>query len=430
MAYENNHYVPRLILRKFDIRKFDKRKFDKEKINLYNIKTKEYLHDNILKESFSENNLYSRELEEIKLGKGLESSFGDLLANKILNTKGQVVLNKKEITLIKKFLLIAQERVPSSPDWNKKIHTQEERWLKLGYRETKIENETDKEYWERTMRVIIESDSLSLEDILKHPDVTYASCIWACQYNACYLTFWDSSQSKEDFIVTDIGMTCEHEVCKVMKECNYEEMIKQGYLTCNFFNSKNKSKQSALWKLLNFCKYVEANFYMFSISKNLMIGLVNPFYRLFSEEDRKDHGLKEPDVCPTKLSKKALMINKRRKKEETNDIEYVYDIKQLSKKEVIYINCLMLDRIDEWLGFADPSKIIKSLHVYMNIRKTLNDFSKLKEHLENQGYEFINKKEIQEFADKFSKNELTEREVYYIQYLKELTKDIELPVGF
>ena len=72
--------------------------------------------------------------------------FGDLLANKILNTKGQVVLNKKEVTLIKKFLLIAQERVPSSPDWNKKIHTQEERWLKLGYRETKIENETDKEY--------------------------------------------------------------------------------------------------------------------------------------------------------------------------------------------------------------------------------------------------------------------------------------------
>ena len=59
---------------------------------------------------------------------------------------------------------------------------------------------------------------------------------------------------------------------------------------------------------------------MFSISKNLMIGLVNPFYRLFSDEDRNDHGLKEPDVCPTKLSKKALMINKRIKKEETNDI--------------------------------------------------------------------------------------------------------------
>ena len=66
----------------------------------------------------------------------------------------------------------------------------------------------------------------------------------------------------------------------------------------------------------------------------------------------------------------------------------------------------------------------------MNIRKTLKDFSKLKEHLENQGYEFINKKEIQEFADNFSKNELTEKEKYYIRYLKEKTKDIEIPFGF
>ena len=418
MAYENNHYVPRLVLRKFD-----------KKINLYNIKTNEYLPNNELRDSFSKDKLYSPELEEKKLGWELESLFGDLLANKILNTKGQVVLNKKEITLIKKFLLIAQERVPSSPDWNKKIHTQEERWLKLGYRETKIENETDKEYWERTMRVIIESDSLSLEDILKHPDVTYASCYWASVYDACYLTFWDSSQSKEDFIVTDIGMTCEHEICKAMPECNHSEMIKISYLTYNFVYSKNKSEKLDLWRLLNYYECVDANFYMFSISKNLMIGLVSPFYSLFSEEDRKDHGLKEPDVCPTKLSKKALMPYNCIKDESGNP-KYIHDIKQLSEQEVVYINNLMLNRIDEWLGFADPTKIMRSLQVYMRIKNTLNNYSKLKEHLENQGYEFINKKEIQEFADKFSKNELTEREANYIQYLKELTKDIELPVGF
>ena len=40
MAYENNHYVPRLVLRKFD-----------KKINLYNIKTNEYLPNNELRKN-------------------------------------------------------------------------------------------------------------------------------------------------------------------------------------------------------------------------------------------------------------------------------------------------------------------------------------------------------------------------------------------
>lgn len=417
MAYENNHYVPCLVLRRFN----------KEKINLYNIKTNEYLSNNELKESFAKRKLYSEELE-IKLAKELEGPFGNLLNNKILNAKGQVILNREELTLVKKFLLIEQERVPSSLLWDRNFHNQDAYWINLGYIERKIENETDEEYRERTIKVIIESKSLFLEDILKHPDVTYAACCWADLYSSCYLTIWDNSQSKEDFIITDIGMTCEQEAYKVTPEYNYLEMIKKGYISNKLNETKLSNKQAeALYNIWNLCSSVKANFYMFSISKNRMIGLINPFYRLFSEEYRNTYKLKEPDIWPTKLSRRALMANKckfekefelngvKRKINDDND-QYIYDIKQLSKQEVIYINCLMLDRIDEWLGFADPTKIMRSLQVYMRIKNTLNNYSKLKEHLENQGYEFINKKEIQEFADKFYKNKLTEKEENYIRY--------------
>lgn len=48
--YENNHYVPRLVLRRYG-----------NKINKYNLKKKDYIVAGNIKSAFSEKNLYPEE---------------------------------------------------------------------------------------------------------------------------------------------------------------------------------------------------------------------------------------------------------------------------------------------------------------------------------------------------------------------------------
>ena len=87
-----NHYVPRLILRKFS-----------DKLSLYNIKTGE-LKENIPPEhAYAIENFYDDETES-KLNLRIESQFGGLLSNLILKKDKEISLSRANVFLIKKFL--------------------------------------------------------------------------------------------------------------------------------------------------------------------------------------------------------------------------------------------------------------------------------------------------------------------------------------
>ena len=90
----NSHYVPMLTLRKFA-----------NKLCLFNVQTGEYKEDLKIDKSFFEQDFYSNEVEE-KLNKRIESQFGNLLSNKLLNAEGTIELKRDEVCLIKKFLLV------------------------------------------------------------------------------------------------------------------------------------------------------------------------------------------------------------------------------------------------------------------------------------------------------------------------------------
>lgn len=72
----NSHYVPMLTLRRFS-----------DKLCLFNVQTGEYKENVKIDKTFSEQNFYSSEVEE-KLNKRIESQFGNLFSNKILNAEG------------------------------------------------------------------------------------------------------------------------------------------------------------------------------------------------------------------------------------------------------------------------------------------------------------------------------------------------------
>lgn len=424
--YENNHYVPQLILRRYGT-----------KINRYNIKTKELFINGSTRNAFCEKKLYPEEIE-ILLSK-LESEFANVLDNKILKAKDKIVLLRAELNLIKRFLVVLQMRTPSSlGKWGGEKESK--KVLKsLGFKETIIENETVDEYNIRTIRVLVESKDY--EEVLKHPLVTYDACKWAMLYKNCYLVVWDSSDTREDFLITDIGMTCEHEPSKFLIPGHFEEFVKPGYLLYHLENAQNEIEKLIYSDFLNKSRFVLANFYMFSISNTRMIGLVNPFFRLYYDKNTIKKLGCVPDVWPSNISKDALesndvkYINHRNIKgvdyiTEYNDKdEYIYKIKNLSLEDVLNINSLMLDRAQEVLGFVNSNKILRSLRVYMGVDE-INprvDYRPLKEELEKMGYTFSKRKYFLELSKKLDLRyvNFTNEDKKYITYMLNLSNELQ-----
>lgn len=424
--YKNNHYVPQLVLRRYGT-----------KINRYNIKTKELFINGSTKNAFCEKKLYPEDVE-ILLGK-LESEFTNVLDNKILKAKDKIVLSRSELNLIKRFLVVLQMRTPSSlGKWASK---QENKELSksLGFKETVIENETIDEYNLRTIRVLVESKNLT--EVFDHPLVTYDACKWITLYNNCYMVIWDSSDTQEDFIITDVGMTCEHEPSKFLIPGHFEEFVKPGYLLSHLEEAKNEIEKLMYSEILNKSRFVYANFYMFSISNTRMIGLVNPFFRLYYDKNIVSNLGRVPDVWPTKISKEALEPNYVKYVNHYNikgvdfvteyhdKDEYIYKIKNLSLNDVLNINCLMLDRVQELMGFVNSNNILRSLRVYMGVDE-INprvDYRPLKEELEKMGYTFSKRKYFLDLSKRLDMRYVTFtiEDKKYINYMLNLSNELK-----
>ena len=219
----NSHYVPRLVLRKF-----------KDKLSLYNVKTGEFREEIKIENAYAEQNFYNDETEK-NLATMLEGPFGNLLANKLLKCQGTVELSHKELNLIKKFLLLSvlrsygadkfmlleknfyiNQQKNSIEYWREQGLSEDEiqeriEVLKPPFEEKQIEGETLTQYWLRTLNVVLETDGTS-EEILKHENKTYPAYRWAKVIESGYLAFWDSNSSRDEFVITDVGMTSENEI--------------------------------------------------------------------------------------------------------------------------------------------------------------------------------------------------------------------------
>lgn len=421
MAYENNHYIPQFILRRFG-----------NKINRYNLDTGEVKIKGSTMNAFSKNKIYPEWLEK-KLGE-LESKIANLIDNKILKADGEIILTREENILIKKFFTVATLRIPDSSFFTKKHNEPEESLKKQGFKEVTLQNESIQEYAYRTLKVVLESNSV--EELYNHPEVTYEACKWFQLYFSCYITIWDSKKSKEDFFITDNGMNCEHDKTRFstfffgneIYHNEKDEMLKNGYVSKKMMeNINNKEKTLCYFSIMNRMKYVHANYYLFAVSNTRTIALINPFYRLYYDSDCLSVLGEEPDVWPTLLSREAMRSNNCNYVEENkyspND-EFKYAIKDLSLEEVIIVNTMMLDRTTHWLGFDDSSKIARSLNVYSLIDKNeqRNHFDKLIEFLYSMGYEFPKVQKYLDIKQKLVRPQLSEKEMSYVAYYYDLIK--------
>lgn len=357
MSYENNHYIPQFILRQFG-----------DTINVYNTQ------DGMLKKNqqtyqiFSERKIYPPSLER-DIGYKLESPFAKLFHDKLTSggSGTKITLTRKELQLMKRFYVLETIRVASM----KKIFEFEQNSSSLyasfflDFNERMIPNQTPTDRWHRNIQVIIESESLDTID--KHPLCTYEILKWAHIFKSGYFAFWDYSDSDVDFIISDAGMTSEVE--PAMLKDGIEHTKKDELLRlCE--REMNIQKKTAYKNILYAQSFFHENFYMFPLSKNRMIVTVNPFFSLYDNKSK----LAKPSGWPTVIQNRRLFEKNIAPKLTVifgkplyrDYDEFTYTVQQVSATDAEYINMLMLDRIERYMGYVNWNAVSSSIERYIS----------------------------------------------------------------
>ena len=360
----NNHYVPRLILRKFS-----------DKLSLYNVRTGE-LKENIPPEhAYSIEGFYDEETEK-KLNQRIESQFGGLLSNLILKQDKEISLSRSNLLLVKKFLTISMIRSVKGEDWMKK----EKNFYNLcgmptPFEEKQIIGETSFEYWLRTLNVILDTDGTPGQ-VMNHPDKTYPAYRWACIVNSAYLAFWDAPNDRDEFVITDIGMTSENE--KGWDGIRVHNRKKLDFIQNLIKSTEDNNEREQLFGLLYNVTSFSENFQMFPISSKRMIVLISPFFKF--RYFMKSSGAMVPELSDLTVIPNEKLFEPNRNHyvlppipgkgyQYHEDDRYIYDIKVLSTNEIRYCNALFMDRIDTYLGFSSLNHALGGIIMY----KRLND---------------------------------------------------------
>lgn len=383
----NNHYVPRLTLRKFG-----------ETLCTFNIKTGEYRECVKHEHTFCEKGFYSGEIED-KLNRQIESQFASLFSNKLNKEEFQLELSRNELRLIKKFLLISVIRSVG----NEQLMQKEKRYYQdlqdysyhfaqmLGkseaeakkdaqsrdfvppFQEKIIDGESDFDYWMRTLRVILDTNGTP-EDILNHPDKTYHAHRWAQVINNGYLAFWDAEQTHNEFIITDIGMTSENEVG--WNGVTTHNTKKTNFLINILSKETDQTMKQAIINNLVMHHCFTENFMMFPISAKRMIVEIDPFYKfrqlyawryqmptLTSLTVIDNENLFLPNDVRYVLPQSGTSFNYH------SDDRYIYQIKKLTARETQYCNALFLDRINTYCGFSSLNNVVRSIIHYKRLNE-------------------------------------------------------------
>ena len=375
----NSHFIPRLLLRHFSSRE--------GRISLYDLKEKQLTLDAKIEGAFSIPDFYPDDIEK-QFNVNIEGAFADLLNHVVLNAnEAKVELTRVQANRIKKFLLLLILRSLLQDEWlEKEMEFPEVSRQLLGeeadhlfpFKEKKIEGETPRQYWLRSLRCILDSKNGLPEEIGRNPEATQMAWRWACAIKTGYLGFWSSRKTDVDFLVTDVGMTSENETA-IRPDVVANPAKMQALINCSEVVTGALYKQQ-FFSLAYGQLFLHENFLEFPISKDLMIVLINPYFKTYA----LNKGVGLPFVEFGKLSKisdeSAFSPNVAMPVKEgvqSDEDLYIYDIHDLSEKDCIYLNLLTLDRVDTTLGFGDPSCIISSLASYQCVTGRLNDYSEL-----------------------------------------------------
>ena len=107
-----------------------------------------------------------------------------------------------------------------------------------------------------------------------------------------------------------------------------------------------------------------------------MIVIVNPFFSMYDKKEK----LTRPSIWPSHIESKRIfeknvspkvmvMLGKPMYKD---DDEFTYTVQSISDKDADWVNMLMLDRIDSFMGFDSIARIKSSVKRYIDLYSEKN----------------------------------------------------------
>lgn len=372
-----NHYVPKFILKNF-VSDGD------SGVSCFNPKTGEFLHNRTPESIYYEVGIYTNELER-KFNDKIECAFSQML-RKLLN-RDSISLRRKDLWMIKRFLLIETLRTPETLSYVKKFrkimkkcaaYSPEYSRLMYGKHIDDIESkETDTEYWLRTLDFVLEEEEFTTDAVDRNEKGTALAHYWTLAFTAGYIGFWDSPGTDE-FIITDVGFTSETELGWTVECSQVPTKIKMITDLIEKVRNKDPDLDLNLIMLLRWMSAFGENIYMFPISSKRMIVLINPFFK-FVINNAWMFPWNTLDVITAIPDKRLFNPNESSCNmigEHKEDDIYTYLPVELHPDQVLYCNALFLDRVENWVGFGSMKKMKRSVLNYKeNNRHCRNDYT-------------------------------------------------------
>lgn len=332
----NSHYVPQLLLRHF---------CENDKIQYYDIK-KHSSESRNTRSVFSEKGYYPVELEKDLCHK-IEVRFADILNNKIFKDSHKVVLSQDDVFIIKKYLIISTFRV-------KDDSLEHNAWYRALKRDGFItEVNDDKDFFGgdfyKNLNIILECDNISdISDIGWEGD-NLNLFLFIKDIIHSHNVFVKTDYCKEDFIIPDRGWAS---YCGPMSIKKLNAMLNMLMLKYDPFIDSLLHTSSP------------QDYMVFPISRNMAIVAISSAYKMCLPG--MPYRIIYPENAPI-LSKclgfgdiNTIMPPDLRYLRDGSS-ELIYKIQQLTKKDVVFLNSLLINNADQYFGYANKERIFASL---------------------------------------------------------------------
>lgn len=333
----NSHFIPQLILRHF---------CEDDKIQYYDISSGK-VESRSTKSVFSEKGYYPNNIEKDLCHK-IEVQFANILNNIILKENHNIALTPEDLFIIKKYLIITTLRVKDeNMEHNLWYKTLEKDGLILenapSFKDifsgdfyenmNKILKCQDKE---ELVSIAYKSENMNLFNYVK--DVVFS-----------YNVFVRTNNSKEDFIITDRGWAAYMGPIGVRKMNALQTTLMQS----------GRLQDAVLLQMVS-----PQDYGIFPLSRNMAIITMSPVYKQFLTGSGTR--IIYPPHAPTLsaclgFGSEDTIEPPTNKFLKSGRMEYRYKIKQLAKRDVIFLNSLLLDYADQFFGYANADKVRASL---------------------------------------------------------------------
>lgn len=329
------HYIPQLILRNF---------CKDNKIQYFDLNTKK-IESRSTKSVFMEKGYYPNELEQ-DLCHNTEVQFANLLNNKILNERYRISLNPNDMLILKKFLIITMLRVR---DEGLKHNIWYRELKRSGFIEEQdsYQDFFSGDFYANINRVLEcknrdsiialaeKGENLNLFTFIK--DVIYS-----------YNVFVKSNNVKEDFVISDRGWAGYRGPLGVKKMNAMMNMLETRY-------------DPFIDMLLHMSS--PQDYAVYPLANSLALITVSPAYKILLPGS--PYNTVYPEEAPTLsaclgFGDSNIIQPPENRTGKNEQKEYRYNIKQLSRHDVIFLNGLIIKNADSYIGYADADRVKNS----------------------------------------------------------------------